>query len=484
LDVKIGILGFGVEGQSTFRWLMTHALDPDLQVTQIILMDQKEPENTVQWKNLADRHHISLKIIYGEGYMDAIHECAVVIRSAGISPLRPELQEYQQQGGRITSQVEIFLAVWHSQTIGVTGTMGKGSTVSMITHVLEQTGIRVRCGGNIGVPALDLWDEVTSDTVLVLELSSFQLMSLEHTPCVAVVLRTTSEHLDWHKTLEEYHEAKANLVRHQIAEDYCVYCSDNGGSSWIAEKSPAHKARVLITENPGEKVHEECRQDPFTALVDYGDAEALFLEDSVLYLKDCQVDGSFQLENMAAAILAVRSFAALYNKPFKAEPMFAALKTYQALPYRMQQVGRGHGITFFNDSYATRPEAAIAAAKSMQGPYSIILGGSEKYADFSLLAKTLALSSNLVSIQLIGQTAGRLREVLERFRVEPPEGIHDQPHLPPAFDAACNSLHTSGKIPGIVLLSPACASFGLFSNYKERAERFNSLVEEYLNSEG
>lgn len=438
IAAPVGILGFGIEGKSTLRYLVRKG------IREIVVMDK----NPVELPELPADVHV--KIFSGEKYMDGLKNAVTVVRSAGVYPLQKEIFHFQMNGGALTSQIEIFLKETKSRSVvGVTGTLGKGSTVSMIRHALNACGIPSEIGGNFGVPALDLLENETPDRISILELSSFQLMTLPVSPHVAVVLRVSTEHLDWHKSVEEYRDAKANLVRWQKRGDFCVYIREAEPSAAIARESGAQKL---------------C----------YGsrDADAVFSSDSLkidgctLKLADCKKIGSFQLENMAAALLAVKALGA------DVPTALQSLKNYESLKFRMEFKGEKKGIVFYNDSYATRPDATMAAVKSMNRPFALILGGSEKNADFSELARTLAGIKNLKRIALIGATAERMQDALRQVETSVPMKIFSG--LDEAFADAC-----SVGNGGAVLLSPACASFGLFKNYKARGEAFDKLVDAF-----
>lgn len=431
----VGILGFGIEGKSTFNYLVRKG------VREIVVMDKNPVELPAAPAN------VNVKVFSGEKYLDGLKDCVTVVRSAGVYPLQNELFRFQSNGGVLTSQIEIFLKETVSKSvIGVTGTLGKGSTVSMIRHALTACKIPCIIGGNFGVPALDLLESDSPDRVSILELSSFQLMTLSISPHIGIVLRVSTEHLDWHRSVEEYRDAKANLVRWQRRSDYCIYMKEAAPSVAISRESGAQK--FSFGKN---------------------DADAVFSQDSLsidgytLKLADCKVRGSYQLENMAAALLAVKALGA------DVPAALQALKSYEALPFRMEFKGEKSGIEFYNDSYATRPDATAAAVQSMKRPFALILGGSEKNADFSELSALLAKLSNLKRIGLIGATAERMLESLRRAGVNVPMQIF--PDLDKAFVDAC----TLGS-GSAVLLSPACASFGLFKNYKVRGECFDALV--------
>lgn len=448
LVAPVGVLGFGVEGQSTFNYLVRNG------IKEIVVMD-KNPVNLPEFPA-----GVNVKTFSGEGYLDGLKDCVTVVRSAGVYPMSQDLFKFQMNGGIMTSQIQLFLEQTKSKkVVGVTGTLGKGSTVSMISHILTAAGVKNEIGGNFGVPALDLLEDETPDRITILELSSFQLMTLSLSPDVGVVLRVSTEHLDWHKSVEEYRDAKANLVRWQKRAGTCVYLKDAEPSAKIAAESPAGTKYAV------------CHADGDGA--GNGDAviegATLAIDSEKLYLADCKVRGIYQLENMAAATLACKALG------IRVADAFEALKTYETLPFRMEFKGEKNGIEFFNDSYATRPDATIAATASMNRPFALILGGSEKNADFTELSNILVKERpNLKRIALIGATAERMLESLKQAGLES-AGITAK-IFPTLEEAFADSL-AIGK-GGTVIMSPACASFGLFKNYKVRGQVFDKLVAE------
>ena len=445
----VGILGFGVEGQSTLRYLFREG------VKDIVVMD-KNPVN------LPDvPAGVNVKVSSGENYLDGLKDCVTVVRSAGVYPMSKELFHFQMNGGIMTSQIQLFLEQTRSaKVVGVTGTLGKGSTVSMISHILDKCGKANAIGGNFGVPALDLLEDETPDRISILELSSFQLMTLSVSPDVGVVLRVSTEHLDWHKTVEEYRDAKANLVRWQKREGTCVYLKDAEPTAKIASESPA-KTKYAVSLKDGESAGDG------DAVID---GATLTIDGVTLYLSDCKVRGIYQLENMAAATLACKALGIGVAEAFE------ALKSYETLPFRMEFKGEKNGIEFYNDSYATRPDATIAATASMKRPFALILGGSEKNADFTELSNILVKERpNLKQIALIGATAERMLADLKKAGVD--EAGIKTAIFPTLEEAFADSLSIGQG--GTVIMSPACASFGLFKNYKVRGQVFDKLVENY-----
>ncbi|MGL1936930.1 MAG: UDP-N-acetylmuramoyl-L-alanine--D-glutamate ligase [Fibrobacterales bacterium] len=442
---RIGILGFGVEGKSTLAFLLKNGIEDS------VVFD-KSPIDLVDSR---------VACVTGEGYLEQLSQCDTIFRSAGISPTQPELITFVQSGGNLTSQVELFFELWGSNIIGVTGTLGKGTCVSMIDAICKEVHLPVLLGGNIGIPVLDLLDQYTPDTHALLELSSFQLMTLRRSPRIAVVLKTTSEHLDWHKDQQEYIDAKSHLVAYQNSDDLCVYYGESEGSIIISQHSHAQKKSIGGT----------------------GDAQiegrSVVVRSGSLSIDNCAVSGVHNLENMAGALLVTEALGVSF------ETASQALVKFEGLKYRLQNVLTiENGISFYNDSYATRPDATMGALSNFNQPVALILGGSEKYADFSELIKVVRESNSVFAVALIGQTAERFETGFADYNID--KKISKLESLEKAVEYCvenCNiyiqrNIEGKGDAP-VILLSPACASFGMFKNYVQRGDMFNEIVKTY-----
>lgn len=444
-DSRLWVYGFGVEGQSTFQFLSSQGY----QVSIVDGQDQLEVEG-------------ALEIVSGEGVNDFFARVGpedFIIRSAGISPLKPELVLAQQRGARVSSQLDLFSRMCHIPIVGVTGTMGKGTTCSLIHHVLEAYGQRTSIGGNFGIPMLDLISQLDQLDCVILELSSFQLMDFQSAFDVSVYLRTTSEHLDWHRDQDEYIQAKAKLAAYQDASQCLIYYADSENCQLMARESAAEKWSFGISGSH----------------LGFVDSQSLtFQWQGQEYRYDMSqggLIGPHQLQNLGAAILTCLR---LGQEP---QSILEALKLFQGIEMRTQVVGDKSGIRYINDSYATRPDATIAATRAIEEPYALILGGSEKHADFEELATHLCQHPQLKAVFLIGQTAQRLEEII--LKHNPSFDMRQVEVFEEALDQAQELLRemlSTSQSRVSLLLSPACASFGMFKNYKDRGYRFNNWV--------
>ncbi|MBN2717685.1 MAG: UDP-N-acetylmuramoyl-L-alanine--D-glutamate ligase [Deltaproteobacteria bacterium] len=440
---KIGILGVGVEGRATIDYLLRHGID------NIEALDRNPIANLP--------HGVSGT--FGDMYLDRLERFDVIFRSPGFRPDMPALAPARQSGCHITSAISFFLENCPAKTIGITGTVGKGTASSLTADALAACGFTVHLGGNIGKSPLTFLDDVKADDVVVLELSSFQTMDVSASPDIVCVLKTTTEHLDWHVDTNEYRKAKAHLLSHQSPHHACVFNADSEGAREIAAVGPGKHYGFSLT---GE--------------VD----EGLFLNHGILTLRINSVDtplslkidnvalaGRFNLENISAAILLGHLLGA------DLDTLCHAAAAFEGLPHRLQRVAESDGVAYYNDSYATRPDAAQAAISAFTKPLALIMGGSEKNADFTELFEFIHSRSNIVSITLIGATAERMQNELTAMRM-PDFRIQRAADLATAMTLARQTL-TSG---GVLLMAPACASFGLFNNYKERGEQFTTLAQQ------
>ncbi len=440
----VAVFGVGVEGRSTIAYLLRQG------VTRITALDRNEIGDLPE----------EIETVFGADHDQGLERFATIFRSPGIRPDHPSLTTAQEAGAVITSAVSHFLELCPAPTVGVTGTVGKGTAASLIAEMLKEDGFTVHLGGNIGASPLDFVADVSPEDRVVLEISSFQAMDIVTSPEIAVVLKTTSEHLDWHVDLDEYLDAKANLLAAQRPSDTVVFNADAPGSTRIGSSGSAERFTCSLIKEVDRGIF--LKEDKFV-LRRKDDDEVLPLR-----LDHVRIPGRFNWENLAAAILAA---IAAGGTP---ETACRIAEQFEGLDHRLEFVAEGRGISFYNDSYATRPEAALGALSCFEDvPLALILGGSEKYADFEELAKAVVAHRHIVEVGLIGATAGRLSRILEsvgprKFRMVEYE------NLEPAMEGAVRALGDSG----VVLLAPACASFGLFPNYKVRGERFRAKAKQ------
>lgn len=446
----IGVIGTGVEGISSARFLKSAG-------AFVTLLDQKtekdlDPEIVLQAKAL------EVATIWGDNFLQSLNRFEILVRTPGIRPDVPEFLAAQKNGVILTSNTKIFFDLAPCPIIGVTGTKGKGTTATLIYQILRRAGKTAFLGGNIGTPALDFLENLTKNDLVVLELSSFQLFDLEKSPHIAVVLMVTSEHLDWHTSHEEYKNAKFNIMKYQNPGNFAIINVDYPVSQEFLILGQSKKIQVSTKE--------ELTSGVFIA--NQGVYRRIGVAaERVMPITEIGLIGKHNLENVVAAVGAATALN------INVTQIAQAVKEFKGLEHRLEFVREVSGVKYFNDSFSTTPETAIAAIKSFSEPEIIILGGSDKGSDYTELGKEIIASKNIKAIILIGQMGLKIKAAVQKageFKGEFKEGAKDMTEI-------ISQVKSVAKAGDVVLLTPACASFDMFKNYKHRGEDFKKSVQ-------
>ena len=439
--MKIAIAGYGLEGKQNYKYFNKPGND-------LTIVDEREDIDIPS----------DAKYITGDGVYDDMSQFDMVIRTAGLSPLKIKKAKL------VWSATNEFFAKCKAPIIGVTGTKGKGTTSSFITSILRSSGKKVHLVGNIGVPALSVLPDIRSEDFVVYEMSSFQLWDIKYSPHIAVVLMIEPDHLDVHTDFEDYIKAKSNIRRWQNLNDICIYHPSNPFSQKIASVTLA-------------TIDQTTKGDYLNNIHRYGikDDGLVYIKDDFFYTNDrkiCPIScvklpGKHNLENACAAMSAV-----LELKLDISDNQFAeGLRSFTGLPHRLKYVSEINNVKFYDDSISTTPGSAIAAIKSFTSPKVLILGGSYKGGDFTDLVKEIK-KSNIRQIILMGDEANRIEQFLKDA------GIVKYVNLERCSMFEIVSKAGAAASPGdVVILSPACASFGMFKNYQDRGEKFINAVD-------
>jgi UDP-N-acetylmuramoylalanine--D-glutamate ligase len=397
----------------------------------------------------------------GDGYLASLAVYDVIIKSPGISVTLPGYREALGAGKTFTSQAALFFANFPGTIVGVTGTKGKSTTSSLIHAILTTTFPGAQLLGNIGRPALGALPKLHSDSVVVYELSSHQLEGLRQSPHIAVLLNIVPEHLDYYASFDEYVDAKANIARFQTEEDFLVYDVDHDIPRRIAFDSHARKI-ACSTENP-----QRAGCYPYKQWIAF--QNEWHEPEVVVERAKIRLPGEFNLANVIPAVAVGK----LLGVP--SDAIEEAVRRFQPLEHRLELVGKFGGVTYYNDSIATVPEATIAALDTVVGELeTVLVGGYDRGLDFSGLAKKL-IWSEVKTLILFPTTGERIwKAVCDADPAAPSRLRH---FFVDSMEEAVR-LAKQHTIPGMAcLLSPASPSFGLFRDYRERGERFKQLVQ-------
>lgn len=444
---KIAVFGLGIEGHDLIRYLVGKGIRP-------VILEENENYKV-------DEEFKDLEIIKGEKVSESPLDFEVIYRSPGVYRFREDILEAEKMGVKIESSIRLFFDECPGQIIGVTGTKGKGTTSSLIYAILKEAGKDVYLAGNIGKPYLELLPKLDTKSLVVLELSSFQLIDLNKSPDVSVVLNITSDHLNWHKDLKEYVDAKKNIVEYQNPSDFAVINADYEVPKSFAGKT---KAKVLFFSRKNSTSGCYIRKDKEIVLSVQKD-EVIGDVDRLLLM------GKHNWENVTAAICAS------YVAGADIESIKKAVFEFKGLEHRLELAGKVNGIEFYNDSFSTNPEPTIAAVKSFEKPMTLILGGYDKGLDYREMGKEIA-TGRVANTILIGDTREKIKKALDEASFNGKIIDMGRSEMTKIVNKALEITPTGG----VVILSPASASFDMFKDYKERGNLFKKAVSSISNA--
>lgn len=468
---KIGVLGAGVEGLETMRYLVAHGFE------DVTLFDRNENlvvdlsvdffRPMAKLKSNPELGFPLVQKVFGADYLERAEGCDVVFRSPGVD--LKKLGGLRKKVKQMTSATRYFFEKCPCPIIGVTGTKGKGTTSTLIYLMLKEAGRDVYLGGNIGESPLKFLDKLTADSLVVLELSSFQLQDLDRSPQVAVLLGVTSDHLDYHENRGEYWEAKAALVKHQKPEDLAILNYDYESSEYYAKLTAAKKIWVSCVKSDGDGVH--LSGPMIVNCTTAGTCEMICNSKKVALI------GRHNFENILPAVAVARHFGVAVLQIQK------VLTTFKGLPHRLQEVAVAGDVRYFDDSISTTPETSIAAVRAFDQPVILIAGGSDKGADYTDWGIALQQAVNLKCVVLAGP--GPVTDRMEKSLRSAEKTLDSRGlgrHYPLevvrclTFEDAVRKTHEKAAPGDVVVLSPAAASFDMFKNYRKRGDTFKNLA--------
>lgn len=448
LSGRIAVLGLGRSGTAVVQWALArqghHAADV---VVFVEHDDEAMREAAEPIRHLGVRVVLGAEVVPDEGF-------AFIVASPGIAPWRPIVESARSRGVPVISELELAYLVAEAPIVAVTGTNGKTTVTSLVTHLLNTAGMAAVAAGNIGAPALDAARRAPASSVIVAECSSFQLaLTDQFHPRVAVLLNITPDHIDWHGSLEAYAADKARIFRNIGAGDTAIVDIDDTGSARMLDTAGASGAHTVRVSRDG--VAEARIADGVLVVEREGRAEQLVLVDDLL------IHGQHNVSNaLAAAAAAIAAGADI-------ESVRRGLRTFRPIEHRLEPVGIVDDVSYVNDSKATNPDAVLKALTAFDDdPLIVLLGGRNKGNSFDELAA--ACSERCKLSVLYGEARPELESVFDSVGGAYAPAVD----LREALDVA-----RSAAVAGdTVLLSPACASFDAFTGYEQRGRIFAELV--------
>lgn len=454
---QIIIFGLGNEGLSTYRFLQAQ-----LPQNNFILLDKRPLSELDRAVAQAVKKDAQTRLISSLDELKASEKSQLktgwLFKTPGIPRSHHVMRALLEHQPQISSNTQLFFELIREQqkpaaapeliTIGVTGTKGKSTTVSLIQHLLEANKLESYLGGNIGQPALDIyqaWVDKKSHAAknyFILELSSHQLAELSLSPQIAIIQAVFTEHLDYYQSFDQYFAAKTNLTRHQSKQNQVIFNADSTTATQIAKLSPGRKIKF-------------SRQDT----------------ELVKLAKKTPLLGAHNLYNIMPAIIVGQQLG------LSEKQIAAALESFQPLRHRLELVAKLNGVEYYDDSIATNPESAIAALKTFAGrPILLLAGGYERHQDFAPLAQEIK-RAQVKAIAIFPPAGQRLVAELEKLDID-----NQLRAKIGEFSSMTEAVYHVQKYvqPGdVVLLSPGAASFGLFDDYRQRGNEFAQAIKKF-----
>ena len=391
---SIGVFGFGVEGKSFYNFAQKY-----LPGTELVIIDKNHPS-------------------CDENYLEKLGEVELIIKSPGISLYNLGIN---YKAYNFSSTTELLLKHFKNQIIGVTGTKGKSTLVTLIDSLLKNAGKKSALCGNIGTPAFDILESLDDATTIVMELSSHQLLHLNYSPHIAILTNLFEEHLDYYKDVEEYYGAKYNIFLHQQKDDIFIY-------------------------NLPKKLEKEIN----------------VYENELKFAIDFHLENGFIHKASLQILEKLKEILVLDDDVY-----IQTIQEFKTLPHRLEFVKNINGVSYINDSISTIPQATIAAVKILKNVDTLIIGGNDRGVDYDVLIDFL-LKSNIANIILFSDTGKKIHDILQSK--EKQKNIFLENNLQKSVKKAYNIARS------IVLFSPAASSFNEYKNFVERGDEFKSLV--------
>ena len=441
-DKKIAVLGIGISNIPLLRLLLDSGI-------YVAAHDRKSYDELGDIASELESK--GCRLILGEDYLNNI-DADIIFRSPGIRPDAPSIIRALENGAVLTSEMEVFFQLCPCKIYAVTGSDGKTTTTTIISEMLKADGKNVYLGGNIGTPLLDKVDEMGPDDVCVLELSSFQLMTMRKTPNFAVVTNVAPNHLDVHKDMREYVEAKKNIFMCSPKPQTVVLNADN-------------EITRSFACDAGSGVRFFSRRDAVENGAFVEDGQIFVSKDGkvnpVMPVEDIFLPGEHNVENYLAA------FALLFDS-VKLDSMVNVAKTFKGVPHRIEFVRELRGVKYYNDSIASSPSRTRAGLRSFAEKVILIAGGKDKGVPFDELGAEI--TQHVKALVLTGFTAEKIRDAVILAGGDMPITVE------PDFKKAVLTAAGIAKNGDIVLLSPACTSFDHFKNFEERGNYFKEII--------
>ena len=437
---KIAVLGLGVSNRPLVRLLLEFGCD-------VTGCDRTEREKLDEEVLALEKAGCVLSV--GEQYLDGV-EADLLFRTPGMHPGHPAIEALRSRGAEVTSEMEVFFEVCPCTLLAVTGSDGKTTTTTLVSEMLKAAGKTVWLGGNIGTPLLPLVRQMKPEDFAVVELSSFQLMDMRRSPSRAIITNLAPNHLDVHKDMEEYVDAKKNIFRFQDHKGLLILNADNDITAGFTGNGAT---RFFSRQSRG---YVELRE----GVIFRG-------EEAVLPVADILIPGVHNIENYMAAIAMVEGLV-------EDETIRQVARNFGGVEHRIELVRIRDGVRFYNDSIASSPSRTVAGLRSFSEKVILIAGGYDKHIPYDVLGPEIC--AHVKKLFLGGATGLLIREAVEKCPEYDPNTLEIVDCV--TFEPAVRAAAAAAREGDVVLMSPASAAFDQFKNFMVRGEFYKKLVKE------
>ena len=450
LGRKVAIVGLGVSNLPLLKYMNKKG-------AEVTVFDNREiteiPKDIMEEVIRYDMTHF-----FGKDCLSYLKGFSIIFRAPSCMPWQKELVMAEEKGALVTTEIEMLMKMCPGTVIGVTGSDGKTTTTTLIYEILKKAGYNCYLGGNIGTPLFTKLADMNKDDYIILELSSFQLMNMTVSPKISVITNISPNHLNVHKTYEEYIEAKKNIIKNQGKDDIIVLNYDNEITRKIADETESRvvffSAKTKIDDGiiiDGDVI-KECNDR---------------VRRHIINTKDVNLRGSHNYENVCAAIAATKSLVDV-------DTQIQAIKEFTGVEHRIEFVKEIEGVKWYNDSIGTSPTRTMAGLNSFDEKVILMAGGYDKHLDYEPLAKPIL--DNVRALVLMGQTAGKIFDAVKEEGEK--QGKQIDTYMCETLEDAVKTAKKVAERGEVVLFSPASASFDMFKNFEERGKKFKELVNE------
>ena len=449
---KVAVIGVGVSNIPLIDYLYEKQ-------AIVTIFDNKEAEKIP--KEISEKiKKYNFEFYFGSRSLDNLHGYDIIFRSPSCLPTKPELVREKERGAIITTEIEQLIKMAPCKVIGITGSDGKTTTTTLTAKILEDAGYNVYLGGNIGIPLFTKLKDIKPEDIIVLELSSFQLMGMEVSPDIVAITNITPNHLNVHKDYQEYIDAKKNIYKHQKSTGILVLNADNELTNACQDDA---NGDVILFSSKQKLSYGYIVEDGIIKKCNDGIRRHLISQDEI------KLKGIHNLQNICTAL-------ALTENLVDTEKALDTIKEFSGVHHRLELVRILNGVEWYNDSASTSPTRGISALNSFDKEIVLIAGGADKNLDYTPFGKAI-VERNVKSLILIGQTADKIYTAVKN-ELEKQNKILDI-HMCETFKQSLELAKRIAKPGQIVLFSPASTSFDMFKDMYDRGDRFREEVNKF-----